>query len=364
MEPLISVIVPVYNAEPWLERFFGTVLKQTLRHFELICVNDGSTDASLDILNEHAARDDRIKILSQENRGAGAARNAGIARASGKYLSFLDADDFFELDMFERLYAACEENEADVCVCRSDSYDVSTGKYMIHVRSYMDAYIPKKQPFSYKDAPERIFNMFVGWPWDKLFKADLVKGNGLRFQELSNSNDVYFVYTALVRASRIVTVGDVLAHKSTVPNSVSQSKHKEWDNSYRAFKAIKQNLIGIGVMDEVARSFENRVLDNIIWNMSILSDESFARLYETLRSGGFDELGITEDRDPKYYYRKASYKELVRIKSLPLDRYLASRPFIARLLSFSFTKPAFMLYRRTKLGAYAAWLKFRRRGRV
>ena len=97
----VSVILPVYNGETYLSECLDAILGQTLKEIEVICVNDGSTDRSPEILREYAARDSRIRVIDQENTGAGAARNNGMAQARGEYLSFLDADDFFEPQMLE-----------------------------------------------------------------------------------------------------------------------------------------------------------------------------------------------------------------------------------------------------------------------
>ena len=100
----VSVIIPVYNAAEFLGQGLDSLLNQTLHDIEIICVNDGSSDKSLEILKEYEKKDSRIKVIDQENQGAGAARNNGMAIAQGEYLSFLDADDFFEKNMLEESY--------------------------------------------------------------------------------------------------------------------------------------------------------------------------------------------------------------------------------------------------------------------
>ena len=97
--PKVSVIIPVYNVEQYLRECLNSVIKQTLKEIEIICVDDGSTDNSLDILKEYAEKDHRITIITQKNLHAGVARNAGLSIAKGEYLSFLDSDDFFELNL-------------------------------------------------------------------------------------------------------------------------------------------------------------------------------------------------------------------------------------------------------------------------
>ena len=114
--PLVSVIIPVYNVEEYLRQCLDSVREQTLSDIEIICVNDSSTDGSLSILEEYAKKDPRIQVVTQPNGGAGAARNKGLSMAAGKYLSFLDSDDFFEPDMLELAYKKAEEDKADFVV--------------------------------------------------------------------------------------------------------------------------------------------------------------------------------------------------------------------------------------------------------
>ena len=114
--PIISVIVPVYNSSKYLKECLDSILNQTLTDIEVICVDDGSTDESPLILEEYASRDSRLQILKQENKGAGAARNLGMTIAKGKYLSFLDSDDFFSPDMLKHAYLNAEIYSSDITI--------------------------------------------------------------------------------------------------------------------------------------------------------------------------------------------------------------------------------------------------------
>ena len=116
MEVKVSVIIPVYNVEKYLRECIDSILNQTLHELELICVDDGSTDGSLEILQAYEKKDNRVTVLTQHNQGAGAARNKGLQIAKGEYLSFLDADDFFAPGMLEEAYRKCKSVSADVCV--------------------------------------------------------------------------------------------------------------------------------------------------------------------------------------------------------------------------------------------------------
>lgn len=110
----VSVIIPVYNVEPYLSACLDSVCHQTLRDIEIICINDGSTDRSLDILQSYAERDSRIQVYSQENRGPGEARNAGIYRAHGEYIQFMDSDDMLEPDVLLYAYEKAKAEKLDV----------------------------------------------------------------------------------------------------------------------------------------------------------------------------------------------------------------------------------------------------------
>ncbi len=145
-DPIVSVIMPVYNCQDYLRQCLDSVTAQTLKDIEIICVDDGSEDQSLQILKEYAAGDDRSKVISQQNGGAGAARNNGLRNAKGKYLSFLDSDDFFEPDMLEKALAKLREDEADFVVFRSDSYFNDTKEYKNAAYTVKEEMLPPYTP--------------------------------------------------------------------------------------------------------------------------------------------------------------------------------------------------------------------------
>ena len=119
-KPIISVIVPVYNVEKYLRECLESLICQTLEDIEIICINDGSTDSSLAILEEFAAKDARIKIINKENSGYGASMNAGLNAAAGEYIGIIESDDFADKKMFEDLYNLALKNDADIV--KSDFY--------------------------------------------------------------------------------------------------------------------------------------------------------------------------------------------------------------------------------------------------
>ena len=177
----VSVIIPAWNASSYLRQCLDSVTSQTLTDIEIICVDDGSTDDTPDILHEYAEKDVRISVIRQENRGAGAARNNALRHAKGKYLSFLDADDFFEPDMLEKSFEAAEKHNADVVVFGCDFYSESSGRFRSCPNSINRLILPPGEVFSLKDVRTDAFRLFFGWAWDKLIRTDLVLENSLAF---------------------------------------------------------------------------------------------------------------------------------------------------------------------------------------
>ena len=132
--PKFSVILPVYNVEKYLRECLESLVNQTLKDIEFICVNDGSTDSSLDILNEYAKKDSRFVIINQHNQGQGVARNNALAVAKGEYVAFVDPDDWVETNMFEELYLKFKETNVDVIqfnfkVCFEKSGEIKYKNY-------------------------------------------------------------------------------------------------------------------------------------------------------------------------------------------------------------------------------------------
>ena len=198
--PKVSVIIPVYNVEQYLRECLDSVVNQTLKEIEIICVDDGSTDKSLDILLEYAKKDNRITVLKQENLHAGVARNAGLAVARGEYLSFLDSDDFFELNMHNEVYKKAVNTNAEIVMFNAYLYD-DTKKQDNEVDWTLKVQdVP--EIFSYKDIPNTIFKLSNCWVWNRLYKSAFIKENNLRFQKLGCANDTYFSCISSIQAKK------------------------------------------------------------------------------------------------------------------------------------------------------------------
>ncbi|MGN1166532.1 MAG: glycosyltransferase family 2 protein [Lachnospiraceae bacterium] len=309
----VSVIVPIYNAESYLRKSMNCILSQTLKEIEIICVDDGSTDQSGEILKDFAKADARIQIITQKNAGAGAARNAGLKRAKGEYLSFLDADDFFEPDMLKTAYEKAKEKKAQIIVFGSDQYREDLQNFQPVSWTIRKHALPPYRPMNHRTFTDNVFKVFVGWAWDKLFEREFVLKYGLTFQEQRTSNDLLFVFTAIVLAENIEVEDRVLIHqRRDNPNSLSNTREKSWHCFYDALIALRENLKKFGLYQELEQDFINYSLHFSLWNLNTLQGEKKKILYHKLKKEWFRELGITEHPE-SYYYDKKEYMKYRKI---------------------------------------------------
>ena len=307
--PEISVIIPVYNQELYLEQCLDNVLGQSFRNLEILCIDDGSTDRSAKILEKYVNRDERLHVFHQNNMGAGAARNLGLRHARGTYLSFLDSDDFFEPDMLEKAYEQAEKDAADFVVFECDQYLMDEEKFIPCNWALREIDIPPYSPFTYRQLTDNIFKSFMGWAWDKLYRKSFVTEHNLWFQEQRTSNDLLFVFSALVAAKRISVVREVLAHQRRGnQKSLSNTREKSWFCFYDALTALREYLKQQGVFWELERDFVNYALHFSLWNLNTLAEPSKGMLREKLCREWFGELGIT-GRSDAYFYNKQELKE-------------------------------------------------------
>ena len=312
----VSVIIPVYNVKSYLRQCMDSVVGQTLKEIEIICVDDQSTDGSLQILQEYAEKDDRIQIITQKNAGAGAARNNGMRYATGKYLSFLDSDDFFELDMLEKAYEKAEADQADFVVYKSDQYHTEEDEFIKVGWVVRESDLPPYQPFSHRQITGNVFKVFVGWAWDKLYSRAFVEQYNLSFQEQRTSNDMLFVFSAVALAKRISFVPEILAHqRRDAKDSLSKTREHSWQCFYFALSALKERLIKENIYKELERDYINYALHFSMWNYNTLSEPTKSMLKDKLKNEWFRELGI-EGKNRDYFYNKHEFGQYQEIMGL------------------------------------------------
>lgn len=320
-QPIVSVIMPVYNGETYLRQCLDSVVNQTLKEIEIICVDDGSSDRSVEILKEYAAKDERVMVLQQANAGAGAARNNGLSKASGKYLSFLDSDDFFETDMLEKAVEKIAADRADFVVFRCDHYLNDTNTFKKAAYTLKKQTLPPYTPFNFRQITDNVFKAFVGWAWDKVYDREFVMKHNLKFQEQRTSNDMLFVFSALVLAKRITYLDTVLAHqRRNNGESLSNTREKSWFCFYNALKALRDVLKEKGLYEELKNDFVNYAVHFSLWNLNTITGECYEKLYTKLHEEWFEELEVT-GHDEAYFYNKTEYKQLADILRYDFKEY-------------------------------------------
>lgn len=310
-QPEISVVVPVYNTSPYLEQCISSIINQTFQDIEIICVDDGSTDNSLDILRRLASQDTRMSVIHREKASGSAAvpRNIGIDHASGKYIIFLDSDDYFDLRMFEKMYNCAEEKKADLVMC--DNYYVSfiDGKIQECEGELCLKYIKKNDVFSYKDIPDRIFQISNS-VWNKLILRNTVVKSNLKFQENTCSlDDVYFVNLLLVFSKRIYILDERFVYYRQLRFGGQTTKVARYKESiFAAFDKLNKYLINSGLYHEVKKSLQNWILATLVWWYYLVKEQKVEQeLFYLYKNCYFEKLGLMDMKDIDIYQNKDFY---------------------------------------------------------
>ena len=282
--PIVSVIIPVYNVEKYLRQCLDSVVNQTLRDIEIICVDDGSTDSSPAILAEYAAKDPRVKVLTREHTNAGASRNAGMAVATGEYLGFVDSDDWCEPMLFEEAYAKAKSDDADVVFWGCRDRDGISGKILRDVPFALPAGV--RAPFAGSSLGDKVFSIFGFAPWNRIVRRDMVIENGLKFQAIERSNDVAFGCMAIAVASRISTVGEVRYNYRVRSEGNLQSGNGRTPLSIvEAWKFLVSELSRLGLLEKNRAGVALASMYSFSRTLGVLtgSEGEYKALFDALR---------------------------------------------------------------------------------
>ena len=256
INPLVSVILPIYNKEKYLKKCLDTIINQTMHDIEIICINDKSTDNTSTILKEYSNFDNRIIIINNEvNIGAALSRNKGIDIARGEYLFILDADDYFEDNYFKTMYETCINNNAEVGVC--DSYWGTN----IHAKVFADCesvnILPSKlKCFAPSDYPDILFRLFLEVPWNKIYNRKFIKKYNIKFQNITNSNDVFFSQIVLALSNKISYINKPFVHyRYSTGNQISTNRNKMPYEIAKALQHLYDRLRKENVYETYKKAF-------------------------------------------------------------------------------------------------------------
>ena len=265
----ISVVVPVYNAEKFVNVAMDSLLQQTFRDFEVVCVDDASKDGSLAVLSEYTNLDSKFHVIHNEkNVGPGISRNIAIKQAKGNYILFLDADDALEKTTLEKFYLKAIETNADFIICSvCNSVTNKSEDYGLRKK-----YLPDQTCFTPEDISTHLFNFTVGTPNGKCVKKSFLEKNKIEYLPLARSEDFFFIYSCLLKADKIAVIKEPLYLKSFVsnPNSLEKTKHETplifWEGIIAFNKVFKENR----AYEIFRRSLLNANVGCCVYNIDML----------------------------------------------------------------------------------------------
>lgn len=279
----VSVVMPVYNAERFLKDSIESILNQSLDDLELICVDDGSTDNSLDILNEFTEKDTRVKVFSRLHEGGGNARNYGLGKVTGEYLFCMDADDTLDLNAFEDFYEISKDNNLDFLVFKAINYGVEKDHFFETEYQNMPTIAKKVQDniFNYKDLGDLLFDMNVS-PWCKFYNVDFIKKTEAQFRQNSKFHDNQFFWDIIFQAERIRFIDKFYYTR------------KRYDDSLTA-SGDKNHINIIGVVNDIIKLFKKHnqleTYKNKLYNLKITwIIDRYNQIQDKYKQDFFEEL--------------------------------------------------------------------------
>ena len=257
---LISIIVPVYNVEQYLDRCMESILQQTYHRLEVILVDDGATDSSPAKCDAYAKKDNRVKVIHKQNGGLSDARNAGLAAATGDYIGYVDSDDWIEPDMYERMHQACVAHDAQLAVCR-------------YFCEYRDQTVAGGDGSVVPLSRDALLKTYIGGHdeyviynsvWSKLFQRDLVRG--VLFPKGRNSEDIMYTTRAFCRVERAVYLDQcfyhyVLDREGSIMNAIqSERMFRDEIPFWREHISCIKQMVSQQMADLAGYHFQRRLL--------------------------------------------------------------------------------------------------------
>lgn len=230
----VSIIVPIYNSEKYLINCLDSLVNQTLDNIEIILINDGSTDSSLDIIKRYAKKYSNIVYFDRKNEGIGVSRNFGIEKSKGKYIAFVDSDDYVSINFAKNMYDFCEENNLDVAVC--DYYKVNEGNK--NIEEIFDFGITNVQK-----SKDLILKVNYS-PWNKLYKKDMLIKNNITFPTNLKYEDMPFVFKSLISSKNIGKFNEPLNYYIIHNNSETTIMDKRVYDIFEILKMINSYYDG------------------------------------------------------------------------------------------------------------------------
>ena len=297
--PDISIIVPIYNAEKYIKKCVDSLLNQTKKEIELILINDGSTDSTHNILKSY--KDKRIKYFKNKNQGIGKTRNFGIEKSTGKYIIFIDSDDYIEPTTCEELFEKAEKEKADIVGC--DFYKVYDDG------SKEEINLPSFKTTKLKNNPNILLDINLS-PWNKIYSSKLIKDNNISFAEGIKYEDVPFVSEALDKADKIAKLDKKLNYYVIHGNSETTVRDKRIFDILKIVDIIRTYFKNKKYMNEVVNKLTVRIITN--YNIQQRNQKDIKVGMEFIdTSFAYLKKEVLDYKDNKYFENRSFLKRII-----------------------------------------------------
>ncbi len=288
----VSVIIPVYNTEKYLKECLDSIVNQSFEDIEIICINDGSTDNSLEILREYEEFDKRISVVCQENEGLSITRNNGIKLAKGEYVYFIDSDDYLELTALEELYTISKEKNLDILIFKLINFDDGTdNKYTSEYYEMESLKYLNGKVFNYADIGENALNFAVSAP-GKFYKNELICD--MEFPEKLIFEDNLFFAEAMLKAKRVSFYDKHLYNRRIRNDSITTTKTIKFADSIIIINKIIELSKEFKVYDQFKYGLAKKKIDSAYFRYSLVDDEYKEEFFKRVQNDFRDYEGDYE----------------------------------------------------------------------
>jgi glycosyltransferase involved in cell wall biosynthesis len=280
--PKVSVILPIYNVGKYLRQSLDSLINQTLKEIEIICVNDGSTDDSREILDEYKQKDSRIKVINKENAGTGAARNDGLKIATGECIGFVDPDDWVKEDMYQKLYNLLKEKDLDIAMCMPDGFNEEKQVFETFGYFVEDNFLPVKDKgvFNWRDVSPFDYPMCI---WNKLYKKELFDKYNIDFAEGLDFEDHKVIFGSLINAQKIAFIPDKLyVYRHNRPGSILTDNNQRLIDHIQIFNIVENILKDTNTYEQLRRDFIKYKVHNLLYYYGMIKDEHKEEYYNQM----------------------------------------------------------------------------------
>lgn len=282
----VSVIIPAYNVEKYIYKCVESVINQTLEDIEIVIVNDGSTDNTLTLINEISKRDNRIKVISQSNKGLSEARNAGLKYVSSKYVIFLDSDDWIDSNMLEIMYNKAEINKCDIIQC---NYITDYNGYRENIKQNIEPNIIIDENNKRILKEKIISGNIVTYSWDKMYRLEFLNKHNIKFKPIPRFEDWYFIVEAITKCNRFMFIPNHLYYYRIVSGSLSKKYCDNYEELIINLQSTKLNYMkewnmnGVSDNKKFIISLGNDILKLVNYIFDENNNQNSIRKYKRLK---------------------------------------------------------------------------------